>query len=223
MPKCKWCKENGDKEQMVRYEKPTTKLKKDGTFAVLNSYYHAECDILRIEDEKFKKKELKELDDLYQYLLNLHSLKNLDERMFEKIQDFRNGTIKYGNQKIKNSKEGVSYREMLDTYKHMSKNIDYALRTKPFKSKWNEFAYVFGIMVNNVNFCRNSLLLNLCSRFARKFLTPFSIVSPTYIPTVTLPNPSSSPNTAWYSIMYSATSVVFELPRKLIINTFLFL
>ncbi|MGG0667838.1 hypothetical protein ABE073_04830 [Lederbergia citrisecunda] len=151
MPKCKWCKEDGEKEQMVCYEKPTNRFKKDGSVMMSRSYYHNACDELRIEDEVFKKKEAEELDGLYQYLLKLHNLELLDGRMFEKIQDLRNGTIKINNRKIRKSKEGVSYKQMLDTYQHVSKNIDYAIRTKQFKTKWNEFSYVFSIMVNSLN------------------------------------------------------------------------
>lgn len=151
MPKCKWCKETSEKDQMVCYEKPTKRFKKDGTVMMARSYYHKTCDQLRIKDEEFKKQEAEELDMLYQYILKLHNLELLDGRMFEKIQDLRNGTIKVNNRKIRRSKEGVTYKQMLDTYQHVSKNIDYAIRTKQFKTKWNEFSYVFSIMVNSLN------------------------------------------------------------------------
>lgn len=151
MPKCKWCKENGEKEEMICYEKPTNRLKKDGSPMVSRTYYHKECDDMRIEDEVFKKIEAEELDDLYQHLLKLHNVELLDGRMFEKIQDLRNGTIKINNRKIRKNKEGVTYKQMLDTYQHVSKNIDYAIRTKQFQTKWNEFSYVFSIMVNSLN------------------------------------------------------------------------
>ena len=151
MPKCKWCKEDGEKEEMICYEKPTKRFKKDGSVMMSRSYYHKACDQMKIEDEEFKKKEAEELDALYQHLLKLHNIELLDGRMFEKIQDLRNGTIKVNNRKIRKSKEGVTYKQMLDTYEHMTKNIDYVIRTKQFQTKWNEFSYVFSIMVNSLN------------------------------------------------------------------------
>lgn len=151
MPKCKWCKEEGEKNEMICHEKPTKRLKKDGSPMMTRAYYHNACEDLRIEDEEFKKKESKEMDNLYQYLLKLHNIDLLDGRMFEKIQDLRNGTIKINNKKINKSKEGVTYKHMLDTYQHVYKNIDYAIRSKQFKTKWNEFSYVFSIMANNLN------------------------------------------------------------------------
>lgn len=151
MPKCKWCKENGEKEVMVCYEKPTNRFKKDGTIMMVRTYYHHACDSIRVAEEEFKQQEAEELDLLYRYLLKLHNIDIIDGRMFEKIQDLRNGSVKVNNRKIKKSKEGVTYKHMLDTYQHVSKNIDYAISTKQFETKWNEFSYVFSIMVNNLH------------------------------------------------------------------------
>lgn len=151
MPKCRWCKEDGERDDMVVYATPTGIMNKNGTERMRRAYYHPQCDEEFKANEAFKRRESEELDELYQHILEIHELETLDGRMFEKIQDFRNGTIKVNNRKIRKSKEGVTYKLMLDTYKHIAKTVDNVLRTRTFQAKWNEFSYVFGIMVNNVN------------------------------------------------------------------------
>jgi hypothetical protein len=94
---------------------------------------------------------LKELDELYQYLLELHSFEVLDGRMMEKIQDLRNGSIKVDNKKIKKYKQGVPYSLMLDTYKYLGSRIDHIFKTMQFQTDWNAFSYIFGTMIKNIN------------------------------------------------------------------------
>lgn len=151
MPKCKWCKEQGEKESMTCYEKPTGKFNKNGSEKMSRSYYHESCNELKLEDDKFKQQEAQDLDRLYNHLKRTHNLEVLDGRMFEKIQDLRNGTIKAGNKKFKRYKEGVSYKHMLDTYIYLDSRIDEIIHNMQFETKWNEFSYIFGTMVNNLN------------------------------------------------------------------------
>lgn len=151
MPKCQWCKENGEKETMVCDETPTGKFNQNGSEKMIRKYYHLNCHNDFKKDREFKQKEANELDELYQYLLRLHNLKTLDSRMFEKIQDLRNGTIKLNNKKIKRYKDGVPYSLMLQTYLHLQNNIDDILRKMTFQTKWNEFSYIFGTISKNVN------------------------------------------------------------------------
>ena len=151
MPKCQWCKESGDKEQMKCDEKPTGKFNNNGTPKMFRKYYHEDCYTLHLKDQEFKKIESEKLDKLYLYILNLHDLLALDGRMMEKIQDLRNGTVKVNNKKITKYKAGVPYDVMLQTYKYLNSTIDNILRTMEFKEKWNEFSYVFGTMVRSLN------------------------------------------------------------------------
>lgn len=138
--KCFKCKEKHDKEEMVMYE-----VKKP------RRYFHKECYEMFIKEQEQREKDLMELDELYQYLLRLHNINLLDGRMMEKIQDLRNGSIKINGKKIKKYKQGVSYSLMLETYKHFDQRIDYIIHSNQFQTKWNEFSYVFGTMVNNIN------------------------------------------------------------------------
>lgn len=149
--KCKWCKEYGVMDEMVCYSQETDKLNASGSKILRRSYAHVACDEIKKDEILFKEREAEELDELYRYLLKLHNVELLDGRMFMKIQDLRNGTISLNGKKIKKSKEGVTFKQMLHTYEHVSKNIDNVIRSKHFKTKWNEFSYVFGIMINNMN------------------------------------------------------------------------
>lgn len=148
--KCQWCEKDVPKAESKFTEKPSGKLNKNGTEGYTRKYYHSDCFDKFNAYEKNKVVDLKELDELYQYLLKLHNVKSLDGRMMEKIQDLRNGTIKVNNKKIVKFKSGVPYVAMLNTYKFVDKNIDYAISTMQFKEKWNEFSYAFGIMVRNI-------------------------------------------------------------------------
>lgn len=151
MPKCKWCKEDGEKLEMVCHSKSTGKFNKNGSEKLVRSYYHPLCEAAKLADDEFKEKESEELDTLYNFIRKLHKLEVLDGRMFEKIQDLRNGTVKAGNKKYKRYKEGVTYEQMYTTYKYIEPRLDNIILSMSFQTKWNEFSYVFGTMVNNLN------------------------------------------------------------------------
>lgn len=137
---------------MMVEEKPTGKFNQNGTEKMTRKYFHKECALEIEKDKQFKQKETEEFDALYQYLKDLHKIDALDGRMIERIQDFRNGTVKVQNQKVKKYKEGVTYKAMLDTYKYIGDQIERILHTNNFnQKKWNEFAYIFGTMVRNLN------------------------------------------------------------------------
>lgn len=149
--KCFKCKGESEKESMICIEKSTGKLNKNGTEKKLRKYFHQDCYQEFLHEQEMKEKDLKELDELYKYIVKLHSLSVLDGRMMEKIQDLRNGSIKVNGKKIKKYKQGVPYSKMLDTYKYLNEKIDYILRSMQFQAKWNEFSYVFGTVINNLN------------------------------------------------------------------------
>ena len=73
-----------------------------------------------------------------------------------------------------------------------------------------------------INCCKKLLLLYLCSILFLRFLQPFSIVSPTYMATLTSPKPSNLPNVAKYKNKYSIKDVL-ALPRKATIKLLLYL
>lgn len=151
MPKCKWCKEDGEKLDMICHSKPTGKFNKNGTEKLIRSYYHPLCESAKLADDEFKEAETKELDALYNHIRKVHNIDVLDGRMFEKIQDLRNGSVKMGSKKVTRYKEGVTYSQMLDTYLYIQPRVENIILSMSFKTKWNEFSYIFGTMINNLN------------------------------------------------------------------------
>lgn len=149
--KCRWCSELAPKGDMFVEEKSTGKLNKNGSKKIDRKYYHFKC---REEFEKDKLRvqyELEKWDEVYQYIRKLHNLDVLDKRMIERLQDLRNGTVKVNNKKVKRYKSGVEYTKILSTYVYLEDTISRILHNKPFEEKWNEFAYIFGTVVKNIN------------------------------------------------------------------------
>lgn len=148
--KCKFCKTDGRSNDFYCYEVTRYDKKKEKD-VVSRSYACLPCQAEKEEELIFKAKEALELDDLYQYLLKLHAVEVIDGRMFARLQDLRNGSVTLNREKVKRYKEGITYSQILSSYEYSEKNIDYAIRTKQFKNKWNEFAYCFSIMVSKLN------------------------------------------------------------------------
>ncbi|MBU8607853.1 hypothetical protein [Bacillus pumilus] len=149
--KCRFCGLKNDYMQMKCYSKPTGKYNKNGSEKMARKYVHLKCDEEYKNNEAFKEKELKELDELFTYLKKLHRIDTLDGRMMEKIQDLRNGTVVFNKKKIKRYKEGVPFRDILYTYEVNETYINKTLSNMVFAAKWNEFSYVFAIVINNIN------------------------------------------------------------------------
>lgn len=149
--KCRFCGLKNDRMQMKCYSKPTGKFNKNGSEKMTRKYVHLKCDEEYKKNEAFKEKEIKELDELFTYLKKLHRIDTLDGRMMEKIQDLRNGTVVFNKKKIKRYKEGVPFRDILYTYEVNETYINETLSNMVFAAKWNEFSYVFAIVINNIN------------------------------------------------------------------------
>ncbi|WP_342498226.1 hypothetical protein [Bacillus sp. FSL M8-0350] len=149
--KCRFCGLKNDHMQMKCYSKPTGKFNKNGSEKMARKYVHLICDEEYKKNEAFKEKELKELDELFTYLKKLHKIDTLDGRMMEKIQDLRNGTVVFNKKKIKRYKEGVPFRDILYTYEVNETYINETISNMVFAAKWNEFSYVFAIVINNIN------------------------------------------------------------------------
>ncbi len=131
--------------------KPTGKLNKNGSEKYIRKYFHGDCFEAYNQDKKFKENEATEFDELYNYLLNLHRLERLDSRMIERIQDIRNGTVKYQNRKIKRYKEGVPFTKILEAYKFSEQQLHNVRNYKTLETSWQEFTYFLSIVINNLN------------------------------------------------------------------------
>jgi hypothetical protein len=132
-------------------ERDTGKTNKNGSKKMARKYFHSNCYEKHMEDQHFKKVEADELKDLYEYVLEIHGFKQLDARMLEKIQDLRNGSIKIKGKKYTKYKEGVKYSLMLQTYQAIRSRVDYIKNSQSFNTEWNEFSYIFGTMLKNIN------------------------------------------------------------------------
>lgn len=148
---CQHCKEKSNILEMEKETIKTGKINKNGKESVRNFFYHKECIKKHEEEKEFKKKEAEELDELYEFIKYVHGLDTVDGRMFKRIQDLRNGTITVNRRQIKKYKQGVTYEQMFIAYRHVETRIDKILRSMNFENKWNEFAYCFSVMVNNLN------------------------------------------------------------------------
>ena len=149
--KCQWCGSKGVKNSMSCEAKPTGKLNKNGSEKYIRKYFHDDCFEAYKQDKKFKENEATEFDELYNYLLNLHRLERLDSRMIERIQDIRNGTVKYQNRKIKRYKEGVPFAKILEAYKFSEQQLHNVRNYKTLETSWQEFTYFLSIVINNLN------------------------------------------------------------------------
>ncbi|MEC2307706.1 hypothetical protein [Bacillus atrophaeus] len=148
--KCQYCGLKSELSKMKCYSKPTGKYNKNGSEKILRKYVHLQCDESYQKEIAFKENELKELDSLYSHLVKLHNIDVLDGRMMEKIHDLRNGTVKIKNKKIQKYKKGVPFRDILYTYELNDKQLKNILSYMVFETKWNEFSYLLGTVVNNL-------------------------------------------------------------------------
>jgi hypothetical protein len=148
--KCFYCKTKYEKDLMHCDESKKNEK-------VLKKYFHFDCFDKYKEEQEFKKREFTQWDCLYQYILKIHNVDLLDSRMIGKIQDLRNGSIKLNGEKIKRYKDGIGYDVIMETYKQQSNNIEWVIKNKNFDKKYNEFSYVFSIILNNVNDINESL------------------------------------------------------------------
>jgi hypothetical protein len=149
--KCFYCKEKDDKDSMLCEENPTGKFNQNGTEKIKRTYFHYNCHVEYKKVQEFKKVEFQQWDKLYQYLLKLHNLEVLDGRMIEKVQDLRNGSIKLNGKKINKYKNGIGYDVIFETYRQQSNNIDWNIKNRNYERKWNEFSYIFGIILGSIN------------------------------------------------------------------------
>jgi hypothetical protein len=129
-------KENGRKENIM---KPTTNSK---TTAKVKS-----------QPIKMTKQEIKEWDDLYQYvrseILQYPTDIALSKHMIMRLKGLREGKF-YANKNHK-SMGNYSYYTILLTFKFCKQKILSALTTKKFTNEQNKINYIMVIIENNIN------------------------------------------------------------------------
>lgn len=97
--------------------------------------------------------EKEEFDQLYKYVknnvMNYDKNQSLPPHFVLRLKGLSKGKF-IENKKIPNS-ANYSYEIILVTFKICKKKIDYAIRTKDFKSESQKFNYILAIVSNNLN------------------------------------------------------------------------
>jgi len=107
-------------------------------------YYHHEC-------WEFKNNEVKELDELYNVIKEMHKIIDVPKAFFVHLQNLRNGTITLHGKEIKKFKKGVPYHIIKKAYEMSRKKIQWAKGNKTFKSSISELMYGFKIIESKIN------------------------------------------------------------------------
>lgn len=119
-------------------------------------YWHYDCFEQEIKNREFKESERLELDELWNLVKEIHSLKGVEgsKKIFSEliclIQDLRNGTERFYTGYKYHYKKGFKYSVIKKAYEMNRKKIDYYRKNKHFKDTKGELKYCFFIVRNNV-------------------------------------------------------------------------
>lgn len=100
-------------------------------------------------------REVKEWDNLYNYIISLlgyTSEQKPPKSFITRLQDLRNGTIiQKGIGKIVKSKSGYPYPVILETFVKMEAQIKYYLKNRHFRNESMKINYIMAIIESNIN------------------------------------------------------------------------
>lgn len=169
MPKCKWCKEEVNKETAIVIEKETGTLLKSGKPKMLRSYFHEDCIDKHLESEEKKIIEQEQLDSLIRKVIDIHSIRKEDvpRQFYIDIQDIRNGH-RFGSRKNVSSKGGTPYHVIEMAYDQARHHIEYAKLQKSFESCHGELRYGLAIMRDKMPLVRQRELERIRAKKAAK-------------------------------------------------------
>jgi primosomal protein N' len=117
-----------------------------------NNYFHkGECWEQHLKRKNFIVQEMKEKDELNEVIKSIHDIKyDIPPRIWELIQDLRNGTNRYVSFWKKKYKAGVPYSVMAEAYRMSKDNIEWAKLNKRFKTKEIELSYCLRTMQSRI-------------------------------------------------------------------------
>lgn len=139
--KCQVCQQKTPMDQMEKIQKGST-----------NKYYHSECLQKHLKHQAFIDKELKESDELWEVIKDIHGIVMMPSDFYAKwIQRLRNGTITEKGRLVKKYRQGVPYVVMKDAYLLCRKDIKYHKTTKNFESDMQELIYCFKVVLSKIN------------------------------------------------------------------------
>lgn len=149
--KCQFC--NSTEEYSTRFDKMEVVTKvSETTGKSKNFYYHkGECYERHTKKEKFILDELTKKDELNDVLKDIYNIKfQVPSRIWEILQDLRNGTNRYQKFFKKRYKEGVPYDVIAESYRMSKDSIHWAKLNRRFKTLEVEMKYGIAIMQNKI-------------------------------------------------------------------------
>jgi len=144
MPKCAYCKNNTDKEKVIKYLDEFTKVPKK-----LNMCSN-ECIENYKQQQIFKLKEKEEYANLCEYIIKIHNQTFLPSSFYFILRELRDGTIRQKDIHIKKHNQGVSWSDLLISYKYSEESIKKSINTKVFNNLMGELNYCLAIVKNNL-------------------------------------------------------------------------
>lgn len=148
--KCKYCDELITDINDLIVIKEMTKANKSKNINI-----HKQCEREYKELMEYKENEIKWFNEVYEYikeLLNYSDTQKLPNSLVTRIQDLRNGTImQKGIGRVIKSKEGYTYKTILNTFLTLSEKIRWAFDNKDFTSEANKINYMMAIIDSNIN------------------------------------------------------------------------
>lgn len=142
--KCKYCKEFIPHEELfqVPQRDRNGNIKHTKTGRVQYHRYHKKC-------YDFLKKEKRDWDSLFQYVLDTYFIKTIPSPIIIRLQDLRNGSSRLGKQI--QYKQGYEYQTILECFKSHEDYIKNVIRDKDFKTDIQKGNYIMAIIEGQID------------------------------------------------------------------------
>lgn len=109
------------------------------------------CHDIFIQEQEFKAREKKELDELVETIKEIHDIKIIPNQFYPLLQDLRNGNELFGRIGNKQYKQGYRYSTIRQAYIENEKDIKYWIGKKDFTNALGMLKYTLAIIRNNVD------------------------------------------------------------------------
>lgn len=148
--KCRHCEET--ELYTERFDKMEIESKTSDTGKTKNFYYHkGDCWSKHQKEQDFIKDELKKKDELNDVIKSIYNLKfQIPPRIWELLQDLRNGTNRYQKFFKKKYKQGIPYDVLAQAYRMSTDSIKWAKLNRRFRNTEEELRYGVRIMQSKI-------------------------------------------------------------------------
>ena len=145
MPKCNYCGCMVDKKDEIKYLDKYIKTPKKVNMCSQNCIENYK------RDQEFKIKERDGYVLLCEYIMKVHGHSFLPSAFSTLLKDLRDGTIRQQREiLVKKDKKGVSWNDLLISYKFSEASIKKSVLIKSFNTLTNELQYGLAIVKNNM-------------------------------------------------------------------------